>query len=518
MDEEKTISAVTEVTVSENQILSFAEEKGIIISKESVTLLCKNDSWKELLEELVSEGHFIIDNTVLEKKLTLTKISQALQDVEIRKTSFAAQAKERPANFRVMEEYDITGQSTSEGSIDDFLKMFRSKYELLSTMLKERHNLSPVPLKSLEKVEKNAKVDVIGMVNKKWVTKNGHLAFEIEDLETRCIALIMEKEKELTAKGEHVLEDNVVGIKGAKVGNEFIIINEIYWPDLPMAGSKLINEEVYIGGISDLHVGSPLFYEDKFKKLLEMLNGKGITGKKLEQVGKIQYLMVPGDNVAGIGVYPGQLDELLIKDLYEQYARFEDLLLEIPEYIQVFICPGQHDAVRRAEPQPGISKEFVPRLSKLRNFHFISSPSWVEIEGLKNLVYHGASIHDLISSVSFLEMSKPQDGMVELLKKRDLMPHYGGKNPYVPEKKDYMAIKEVPDLVWIGDMHTNGYATYRGTTVLNSGCWEGKTSFQEKIGHKPTPCVFPIINLQNRKIFETHFLRETAEELMEGKQ
>jgi DNA polymerase II small subunit len=192
-------------------------------------------------------------------------------------------------------------------------------------------------------------------------------------------------------------------------------------------------------------------------------------------------------------------------------------MIQIPEYIHVFVCPGQHDGVRRAEPQPAVPKEFLPRLSKLRNFHFISSPSWVEIEGLKNLVYHGASIHDLISSVSFLEMSKPQEGMVELLKKRDLMPKYGGKNPYVPEKKDYMVIKEIPDLVWIGDMHTNGYTTYKGTTVLNSGCWEGQTTFQEKIGHKPTPCIFPMINLQTRQIYETHFLRETAEELAEEK-
>ena len=122
-------------------------------------------------------------------------------------------------------------------------------------------------------------------------------------------------------------------------------------------------------------------------------------------------------------------------------------------------------------------------------------------------MYHGASIHDLISSVSFLEMSKPQDGMVELLKKRDLMPKYGGKNPYVPERKDYMVVKEVPDIVWIGDMHHNGYANYRCTTVINSGTWEAQTDFQRKMGHAPTPGIFTTLNLKDRSITEHNFLR-----------
>jgi DNA polymerase II small subunit len=321
----------------------------------------------------------------------------------------------------------------------------------------------------------------------------------------------MEKEKEIMKKAERILEDNVVGIKGTKIGDDFIIIKEVYWPDMPIRTARTLNEDVYSCGISDLHVGSKLFYEEQFQRFLDYINGKNLSQKQLERVGKIQYLFVNGDNVAGIGVYPGQFDELVIKDIYGQYSKFEDLMLQIPEYIQIFICPGQHDAVRRAEPQPAIDKEFVPRLSKMSNFHFISSPSWVETEGLKNLIYHGPSVHDLISSVSFLEMSKPQDGMVELLKKRDLMPKYGGKNPYVPERKDYMVIKEEPDIVWFGDMHHNGYATYRGTTIINTGTWEGQTDFQKKIGHTPTPCIVPTINLKTRQIMETQFLRDAVE-------
>ncbi len=493
------------------EIVNFAEEKGLIISREAINLLAKNENWKKILEELSEEGHMIVEPLILEKKLARTKISQTRVEVEIRKTSFNAQAKDRAPNFRVMTEYDVTGQSNSEGKVEDFLRLFRSKFKIISGMLKERHNLSPIEIKMLKTIPKNQNVDIIGMVNKKWKTKNNHLAFEIEDLESKCVVLIMEKEKELSLKGERILEDNVVGVKGVKIGDDFIIIKEIYWPDVPITKPILLNEEVYSGGTSDFHIGSKLFQDKAVEKWLKFLNGQNLTKKQLDKVSKLQYLFVVGDNVAGVGVYPGQYDDLVIKDLYGQYEAFEDIMLQIPEYIQVFICPGQHDAVRRAEPQPAISKEFCPRLHALRNFHFISSPSWVETEGLKNLIYHGASIHDLISSVSFLDMDKPQEGMAELLRKRDLMPMYGGRNPYVPEKKDYMVIKEVPDLIWIGDMHHNGYHTYRSTTIINGGCWEGQTDFQKKIGHHPTPGIFPMINLKTRQLSETYFMRDNLE-------
>jgi len=506
---------VEEIITDIKDVLNFAERLGVILNKDSSQLLLKNSDWKIILEELSSEGNFIITPALLEKKICRTKLSCIIKEVEVKRASFIAQARDRAPNFRVMEEYDVTGKSNSSGKVDDFLKLFRSKYELLSGMLKNRHNLNPIPLKSLSSTSDKEKVDVIGMVSKKWITKKGHTAFELEDLDYKCIALVMEKDKDLVEKAQRVIEDNVIGVKGTKWGKDFIIIKEFYWPDLPIKASKLISEEVYSGCISDLHIGSNLFFEDQFKKLLDYLNGKNLTLKQQERVGKIQYLFVVGDNVAGIGVYPNQYDELIIKDVYGQYERFEELMLQIPEYIQVFVCPGQHDAVRRAEPQPGIDKEFVPQLSKLRNFHFISSPSWVETEGLKNLVYHGPSVHDLISSVSFLSMTKPEEAMIELLKKRDLMPKYGGKNPYVPEGKDYMVIKEEPDLVWFGDVHHKGYATYRGTTIINSGCWEGQTDFQKKIGHVPTVCSFPIINLKNRQISEIHFSKETVERNIE---
>ena len=130
-------------------------------------------------------------------------------------------------------------------------------------------------------------------------------------------------------------------------------------------------------------------------------------------------MVIAGDNVDGIGIYPNQIEELEIKDIYEQYEKFSEYMKEIPEYIETFICPGQHDAVRRADPQPAIPEEYVKDLYSLENMHFIGSPSWVELEGLKSLIYHGASHHDMYAATKHLDPKQPELGMVELLKRRE---------------------------------------------------------------------------------------------------
>ena len=148
----------------------------------------------------------------------------------------------------------------------------------------------------------------------------------------------------------------------------------------------------------------------------------------------------------------------------------------------------------------------MPKLYDAENVHLLGSPSWVEIEGLKVLLYHGSCLHDVFSSISGLSYEKPQYAIVELLRRRDLMPAYGMKHPYVPEQRDYMVIREVPDLVFVGDLHHVGYATYRGTTIINNSTWQDRTDYQIKQGHVPTPGIAIVLNLKDRKIYEKHFL------------
>ncbi|MBI2598107.1 MAG: DNA-directed DNA polymerase II small subunit [Candidatus Diapherotrites archaeon] len=490
----------------ETKIAEFAAAKNLLVEPNAVRLLSKKQNFEEILKELLIQNVFLIteqkvNDFLIKKETKLGEVTQVL----VKPRSFVPLASEIDPKYRVMEEYDVTNKNASGGTVKNFLEYFRGKFNFLSSTIKKRTGFEAKPISMLKQTSPNNEIALIGMISKKWISKNGHLVFELEDLEATCVVVFPKTDTHLTESAQKAVLDNVVGVKGKKASDEMIIANEIVFPELPNRAVKAPARDVSVASISDIHVGSKLFLEKEFNQFLEWLNGNVSTQKENERIGKIKYLIITGDNVDGIGVYPDQFDELAIKDIFIQYEAFAELIKKVPEYIEIFIIPGQHDAVRRADPQPAIGKEYTKSLAGYKNVHFIGSPSWVEIEGLKFLLYHGASIHDLTSSVSFLRPDKPEEGMVELLKRRDLMASYGSKQPYVPEKNDYLLVREEPDFYFGGDMHHNGYTQYRGCTVINSGTWQARTAFQIQLGHVPTPGIAVETDLKTRKITENHF-------------
>ncbi len=488
------------------EIVDFASDKKLIIDKDAIEILAKHDDWRGVLEDMIGKNIFFVTREIIEKRIHHTKISLVEASGQAEKSSEKMSPKYWAPRFRIMKEHDVTGKSYTEGTVQDFVKLFRDKFLTLKNILEQRHTLRAKPIKRLKYVRDKEEVEIVGMVYRKWETKAGHLALELEDLEDRCVVVIPKDDRYLENDKGKIMLDDVIGVSGVKINKDMVIAKRIFWPDLPQRTPKLLKKEVYVASISDMHVGSKLFLEKAFQRFVEWINGNAGSDEDKRMVKKIRYLFVTGDNVDGVGIYPKQYDELNIKNVKEQYEVFSNYILQIPERIQIFIIPGQHDSVRWAEPQPAIPEKLVPKLYEAENVHLLGSPSWVEIEGLKVLLYHGSCLHDLFSNVSGLSYEKPQYAIIELLRKRDLMPAYGLKQPYVPEQRDYMVVREEPDLVFIGDLHHIGYANYRGTTIVNNSTWQDRTDYQIRQGHIPTPGIVPVINLKNRMIFERHFL------------
>jgi DNA polymerase II small subunit len=107
--------------------------------------------------------------------------------------------------------------------------------------------------------------------------------------------------------------------------------------------------------------------------------------------------------------------------------------------------------------------------------------------------------------MSGLTYSKPEDAMLELLRRRHLSPIYGD-NLIVPEEKDYLVIDEEPDVMHMGHVHKNGWMTYRGTMLLNSGTFQDRTDFQVRMGHMPSPGVVPVLEGQTGKLHHISFM------------
>lgn len=426
---------------------------------------------------------------------------------ELTRTKFKPKATEFEPRVEVLK--DITGRSYTEGKLNDFVSVFRDRYERLSRILRKRVDLrDAVPISSLKNFESRESVKVIGMVLEKRETSGGHVVLEIEDLNGRASAWVFKGRRELMRKAAEVVVDEIVGVAGnVRSGDRAprLFVKDIIWPDLPITREISRAEEPACAAlISDLHIGSEMFLEDVFMKFVDWLRGETGNARQQELASRVKYLVVAGDIVDGVGVYPQQEEELLINDIIKQYDAAAKLLAQVPEHITIIIAPGNHDAVRPSEPQPAIPKDIAGGLHDL-NSVMVGNPAWVSLHGVNFLIYHGRSFDDLIATMPGLNRQKSTPSMIKLLQKRHLAPVYGGRTAISPEQQDYLVIEKIPDVFHCGHMHVYGYERYRNVEVVNSGTFQETTIFMRRLGVKPTPGIVPVLDLQTRKVRVIHF-------------
>jgi DNA polymerase II small subunit len=352
-------------------------------------------------------------------------------------------------------------------------------------------------------------VSLIGMVKDKNYTKNGNLMLVLED-PTGCIKTLISKTKmDLYNTAKDIVLDEVIGIVGAN-GQNIVFANNVIWPDLPIRELKKSPDEIYALFLSDLHVGSKQFLPNEFNKFLQWINGKTGTSQQREIASKIKYIFIIGDLVDGCGIYPEQDTELLIKDIYKQYEECATLLKQIPFNIKLIICPGNHDAMRIAEPQPELYKDFAKSIWELPNVNMVSNPALINIHssdkfsGFDILIYHGYSFDYYVANVDSIRNRGGYDRadliMSFLLQRRHLAPTHKS-TLYIPDtNKDPLVIEQPPDFFITGHIHKSIAANYKNVTLICGSCWQSKTSFQEKVGHNPEPARIPLVNLQTRQI------------------
>ena len=396
--------------------------------------------------------------------------------------------------------------STKKITVQDFVRVYRSRFNFLKGLLMERGLQNLTSINKISSQKRN--VSVIGLIFDKRVTKNKNVLLDIEDSTGHIAVLIRHDKSELFEKTKSLLLDEVVAVSG--VGNdEIIFANDLVTVDIAKE-MKYAQEESYAAFISDMHVGSLKFLQDNFLRFIDWLNGEIGSKKQREIAKRVRYLFILGDNVDGVGVYPKQDLELLIKDVKEQYHLLAELLSKIRKDVIILMCPGgKHDAVRHIEPQPKISEEMAPDLYKIDNLILTTNPCEVKIASTKTfsgfnvLMYHGDSYDYFMDSVESLRMNnakqKPDMIMHLLLKKRHLAPSHTSTT-YFPGDQDMLTIEKVPDILVSGHIHKSAVSYYNGILTISCSCWQSKTGYQEKFGHEPDPCKVPLLNLKTGKI------------------
>ena len=460
-----------------------------------------NEIIKKITDNYKQKNKKIIKKIDLEKILQLLdKKSSLKKDVDIKNLNNKFQIIQDPTKL-------IKPVPGSKG----FSTLFSDRYKkFFNIILKSKLNINPIKIRDIDNILKNKKLNtknytfhVSGLILEKESYKNsikitldddtGNYAFNLyEDLMIKF--------------NKNCLLDQMVILKIKLQDNNLIVI-DLEPIDIPLRTSNYAKNEIYTILLSDIHVGSKYFLEKNFKLFLEWVSGN--LGD-LEIINKIGYIIIAGDIVDGVGIYPDQKEELKIIKIEEQYNYLAELLKKIPSRIKIFIIPGDHDATRSALPQPAIPKQYAKSLYELTNVTMLGNPSLINLNDVNFLIFHGRSLTDIMTKIPGLKFNEPTSHMKILLKNRHLTPIYGLRTPISPELQDYLLINDIPDVFHSGHLHTFGAERYRGTWLINSGCWQSKTVFQENVGIEPKSCIIPYINLKDLKVSFKNFIIDSA--------
>jgi DNA polymerase II small subunit len=404
--------------------------------------------------------------------------------------------------------FDITGKSTTEGKLSDIISHFNSRLEKIKRMLITSGRLPNRPIETNQLArnksrysDSNNTATIVGLVNDVR-HKGENLHFKVEDISGEIFCVLRPPramDSSPAAKRRHtiavagLMEDDVVGVTGFINPNsrDMLIVEDIHLAPMTRHTKRCAeeNQAVSAAFVSDIHVGSKTFLHNQWDKLVKWFHEDPLAKT-------IKYLVLSGDAVDGVGIYKDQDKELEIVDIYKQYEEVARLTELLPDWVEIIILPGNHDAVRPAEPQPSLD----PMIQQYFNSAtFVGNPCDFSLHGVRTLAYHGVSIMDFVSSIKHVTFSKPEAAMAEMLERRHLAPSWGGKTPLSPEPEDHMVIEEIPDIFVTGHVHGHHCGDYKGSTLIQSSTWQDQTGYMRMLGFQPKPCILTVVNLNTHK-------------------
>jgi DNA polymerase II small subunit len=482
-------------------------QSGYQLSKDGFEFLSLLD--EEEVEDLVklaihranisADELYVIDREILQSTLN------ERVDREEKRRPLTGKGRERPLAAEYDAHFEVINDHESEPveSVDGFLEYFKSRYKKIGSLLRERMDVrDAVTISQIKKMPLRSKAKVVGIVSRK-TARGARLFIELEDTEDSITA--MASDQETVRRGLSILEDQVICVEALKYRGDLLIVNDFIWPDIPSGVQRRAEAPICTVFLADIHVGSRHFMGELFERFIRWMNLEIGRPSLRNLAGRVKYVVIAGDVVDGIGVYPNQINELDITDIREQYKVALSLISALPDYVEVIVIPGNHDAARNSLPQPPIPSEYTESFYQDSRIHMLGNPSRLLLDGVETLVCHGKALDDVLSQTPGLTFHSPVNGMELLLRCRHLAPFYGSTTPLAPEREDRLVITSKPDIFHMGHIHIYGSKRYKGVTMIASGPWQEQTSFQKRMNLTPTPGVAPVFDLHTHQLTPLDF-------------
>lgn len=463
--------------------LNYALNKGFQIHPDAFKILENVDVRK--LEKIIKE-------IVREKtKQKLFQINQ--NDLE----TYLGIKEDPTLQSEIIVLFDPTDKITTGEGVKGYNALFSSRFNKLKKIVSDRPESRM--LKSIAFVKTAKSEDdmyICGLVTARNAERN-ITKLILEDPSDSIEGIIFDNELQKTAST--LLTDQFVMARISLGKNSRLIIKDLIQPDIPDQVTNKSDTETYAVFLSDLHIGSKYFMEAEFTEFVSWLSTPDPIARK------IRFVLIGGDVVDGVGIYPNQDKELVCQTIEEQLKKVESLISKIPKSMKIIIMPGNHDPGRRSLPQPAIPEKYNSSLWKMENVVMVGNPALVSLNGVKVMMFHGQSIDDIVKTTPGLSYDKPTNVMRHLLRARHLSPIYGSQTPIAPEMQDLLVIEDIPDIFHVGHVHRTELDMYKGILMVNSGSWQKQTPFQASVGMTPNPGIAIMVNLKTFQVFHENY-------------
>lgn len=506
--------------MSVEQIVKKFKDAGYLISPEAVKLIMNQPNTDSVIDTVLKYLNNISPKPIV---VGISHVNNALSSLSVKDRIPIRELRMERADFEVKFTFMGYKIDRSLKLIDGYSRLLIDRYQKLKRILLERPDMRhAVSLRDIKKgvrkffeneMFQQRKTITLGLVVS-IIKDSKSIEITLEDVSedrgsrivNRVIAEVPSSSQAFK-KAMWIAEGEVIGITGV-LNNDKFEVEDIFLPGVSLKPIKRPSDDLYVAFLSDLHVGSLRFAENRFKAFINAIQGNTDDSKLKDIVNKLRYIIIAGDLVDGFGVYKNQERELLTFDVVEQYKMLAEMLSGVPEDIIIFLIPGDHDVSGLYVPSPPVPREFAQKLYSMPNVHMLGDPSFIRIAGVDILVSHGRGLDDAIELYTLKGLTSEGviDAMESLLLRRNLVIPISGKVTVAPYPHDFNVITTMPDIMHMGHVHIATAAKlYKNILLINSGSWQEQSIKQKAKGLNPSVGTCYFVNLKDMNLIKAVF-------------